>query len=195
MTDTIPTAPADPFNPARYVPADSRMMTGAGVGGVAYVREGEGRFYAMGYAGKSAKAAFNYSFHKRENRDQYVTEFFSRLAARELRRRVAKTQRDAFEHTLKVGDILVCSWGYEQTNIDWYEVVRVPSTKSAVIREIANATKEETGFMTGSCTPAPGKYVGEEMTKRVGHGNSVRIASYSHASPWDGKPERWSSYA
>jgi hypothetical protein len=40
---------------------------------------------------------------------------------------------------VKPGDIFYCSWGYDQTNIDWYEVVRVTATK-AEVRPIGSRT-------------------------------------------------------
>jgi len=45
------------------------------------------------------------------------------------------TRIDGPKAEAKVGDIYVCSWGYEQTNIDYYQVVRV-LPKSVVVQSI-----------------------------------------------------------
>jgi hypothetical protein len=54
-------------------------------------------------------------------------------------------------HNLKVGNILVSSWGYDQTNAGCYEVARVVSTKSVEIQKIAKHSGGEDGFMTAEC--------------------------------------------
>lgn len=103
----------------------------------------------------------------------------------------------------KLNDILVCSWGYDQTNVDFYKVISItPSGKSVTIQRI-NSSVTEDGFMCGKSVPAVphtvSKYNGEPMTKRVKlcahYGYSVSISSYSTAFPYDGTPERCSWYA
>lgn len=72
------------------------------------------------------------------------------------------------ESIVKVGDIFYNSWGYDQTNIDWYQVVALTKTgKSVKVRPIAGKIKE-TGFMSGESTPIKGKFTGPAVTKRLG---------------------------
>lgn len=53
----------------------------------------------------------------------YVQRFFESLSER--RQRVATWRAEANKpHTLKVGDIITNSWGYDQTNVDWYRITR-----------------------------------------------------------------------
>lgn len=99
-------------------------------------------------------------------------------------------------HTLKVGDILNSSWGYEQTNVTFYQVTRV--TKSSV--ELGTLRSVETSdgplSMTGSKLPLPNEFAhGNRFLKRVSPQGQVKMASYEFASKWDGKPQRFSSYA
>ena len=55
------------------------------------------------------------------------------------------------ETKLKVGDVLVYSWGYDQTNIDFFKVVGL--TKTMVkIRQLKSVVTE-TGFMCGDSIP------------------------------------------
>ena len=49
-------------------------------------------------------------------------------------------------HTIQVGDVFVESWGYDQTNIDFYQVVRV-MPKSVEIQAI-HATPVGEGYDT-----------------------------------------------
>ena len=125
-------------------------------------------------------------------------EFARRHEARE--RRKAKAREAANE--LEVGDILASSWGWEQTNVEFYEVV-AKSARYVTVREIRR-DYDETGFMSGTVTPRPGEFVtgyshieDNERGKRcrVGAGGTVRINDVVSAWKWNGKPQYVSSYA
>lgn len=50
------------------------------------------------------------------------------------------------EAAVKVGDIFYRSWGYDQTNVNFYQVVELsPSGKTAKLREIGKVYQDETG--------------------------------------------------
>lgn len=94
---------------------------------------------------------------------------------------------------VKKGDIFVSSWGYEQTNIDFYEVVAVTKTGKSV--KIAKMNKKYLGKDSGGTQEKvmPGQVVEEPMVRRVGKGYkgvpSIKINDYSWANLWDGNPE------
>jgi len=103
-----------------------------------------------------------------------------------------------FQNNFKVGDILNGSWGYEQTNQEWYVVTKV-LPKSVKVRELP-IKKEENGFMSYKETPVnvDGEYAhcGKEKTVRlVNYGKDVRINPFCNLSKWDGKPKTSSHYA
>lgn len=52
----------------------------------------------------------------------------------------------------QIGDIYRCSWGYDQTNVDYYQVTRV-TDKSVWIREVCQS-RDYDGFMRGHASPA-----------------------------------------
>ena len=93
--------------------------------------------------------------------------------------------------TPKVGDILASSWGYEQTNVDFYKVTKV-TAKSVKIEQVGT-TETDTGFLTGTAVPALDNTVGEPSTRRfysIGDGRyGCRLTSFSSAYLWDGKPK------
>lgn len=76
-------------------------------------------------------------------------------------------QKGNIKDYFQVGDILYNSWGYEQTNIDFYEITRM--TKSSLfIRSIASELEiSEFNDMAGYVKPKRGEYTGEEMRKVV----------------------------
>lgn len=99
---------------------------------------------------------------------------------------------------VEVGTIFVSSWGYDQTNVDFYQVIRLMPA-SVELRPIGKHYTE-TGFMSGTSVPIPDNFVGGPFTKRVtggwrGDGAWINLTSYSGASVWDGQPERESHYA
>ncbi|NEL27712.1 MAG: hypothetical protein G3W59_22490, partial [Xanthomonas perforans] len=53
-------------------------------------------------------------------------------------------------HTLDVGAVLVSSYGYEQTNVDFYEVVAVQN-RTVTLRELVQ-DRQGTGHMSGTTT-------------------------------------------
>ena len=83
---------------------------------------------------------------------------------------------------LSIGDVLMSMWGYEQTNVDYYEVTAHHGRTQITLRPIV-ARREATGGMQGDCTPVPGKFTGEPIRCKVdGSSNTVRLSSFQRAS-------------
>lgn len=96
---------------------------------------------------------------------------------------------------IKVGDIWYATWGYEQTNVSFFQIIN-KSAKMVTIREI-KSQKKQTGQWTtdgGVATPLRGKFMGSPMKKKLQSGGSIKIESYMFARPWDGNPVRYTSY-
>lgn len=110
------------------------------------------------------------------------------------------SQSSAPVRTPVVGDILVSSWGYEQTNIDFYRVLKVTKA-SVVIAQVSSVTKR-TDWGGGKKTPG-NETVGAPQTHRFRHRidwggkatYNVKLNTYSYASLWDGTPQSFTDYA
>jgi hypothetical protein len=106
-------------------------------------------------------------------------------------RRVASAHlsRTANNHPLKVGDILYSSWGYDQTNIDFYEVLKVTKSMAIIHRIDSRIVRRDIPY--DYVVPVPGKLSsrGKPLRKRVRPDGMVGISSYAVARPWDGKPK------
>jgi len=186
---------------ARWIPkdaiADPRSNDHAGVFLYCSSRECTSPA-AMAFIGTASKPTWNYRFRDPQSRERRIADFFAGIQASLELKALRKLEYAAFHHTLKVGDVLVNSWGWEQTNIDFFEVTKVtPGSNRIEIRAIGQDAQEDgCAAMTGSCTARPGKYIGPPMVKVVGTGNRVKIHGWgSWAYLWDGNKERWSSYA
>ena len=94
------------------------------------------------------------------------------------------------------GTVLVSTWGYDQTNVDFFEVTRA-TRHTLWLRPIAVKRGETTTDLSGYVLPQPGKYIGAELRRRPIAGAAdlrVAIDSVAHARPWDGAPvheTRW----
>lgn len=178
----------------------------------AWIWTSNDRANAVVFLGKSAKPYKGASFYFRrpEAREAFVRSAFERARAAAERKQAEATRKAAARaagHALKVGDVLESSWGYDQTNIDYYQVTKLVGAQSVEIRKIAKQSAEA-GFMTGECVPAVGHFVGEASRHRVsdyGARNSVKVRSCANAYKIEPKevapgvkvfkPSTWSSYA
>ena len=89
---------------------------------------------------------------------------------------------------MKQGDIFVSSWGYDQTNVDFYEVVKV-AAKTVTLIPIERKVQLK-GFMLYTAMPIPGRRIIDCFDVPA-----CRITSYATARLWDGKAREGSSYA
>ena len=166
------------FNTSRYIPEDSIETKYEHVNAVTYLAQRDnGQLRAAGYSGRRNKPDFNGYFNNQQEADNYIANWLKRLEAQIAYRKEALAERHAYNHTLKVGDILNSSWGYDQTNVDFYEVVEVKSKKTVVIQKIKRSIVEASQSLHdySHCIPCPGEYCGELLLKRVSRGNNVRI--------------------
>ena len=160
----------------------------------------DGKPTATIWAGTAYKPYANYCFSSEEKRDEYVSNQFAREAERNEAKEAEKTRKKAFKTSFKVGDILYSSWGYDQTNIDFYQVTEVSKTgKTIKIRKIKSKTVETVAWAQERVVACPDEFCGGEMRKVVqSYGENseyVSIASYASARKWDGSPCLETSYA
>lgn len=145
---------------------------------------------------------YSYRIYKPEVRaekmDAFVAKFIEEQTARQIEKenKVAalKAARTNFKNPFTLGQVLYRSWGYEQTNINFFEVVEVKA-KSIVVREISQERKE-TGWCQGTCMPITGSFEGDPVTKivQVRVHNDIPNYSVSDLSVWNVQPKHWSSY-
>lgn len=111
-------------------------------------------------------------------------------SASKTARRKASPAFSPQEAGIEVGTIFSSSWGYDQTNVDFYEVVGL-TPKGVKIRKIAQSTEHE-GYGQDRVSAEAGRFVGEVETKIL-RGSADRpylsMTSYSTASIWDGSPK------
>lgn len=66
----------------------------------------------------------------------------------------------------KVGDIFFASWGFEQTNIDYYQVVSIKGKKFG-FRQLCIEADYNERQMTGKSLPIPNKFYSDEVIEKA----------------------------
>ena len=104
---------------------------------------------------------------------------------------------DSPKNTVKVGDLFYSSWGYEQTNISFYQVTGVGKA-TVKVREI-DGKVVTTGMMEGESSPVKNGFNNSvERTHRLnydGEGKpSFRVNSFSTARPADWNEKHYCSW-
>lgn len=134
--------------------------------------------------------------HQGENTDYHTDDYADALSTAQAM--LKEAQKKSHLHTLKTGAIIYNSWGYDQTNIDFYQVVK--ATKCFVTLRPIEAEKISDGpqTMTGKATAKKDHFTSEEATRHKAYfyfgGNCVNF-QYGGGGEWDGKPKRYSTYA
>lgn len=165
-------------------------------GSQALVIERGGLVWGIAWGGKADKPAYHYRYRSREDAVKKAEDFIAgRQQHAELKSARLKERND-FRTTLEVGNVLDASWGYDQTNIDFYEVTAVsPDRRYVTIRPIAQGSVA-TAWAQGDCWPRTGIYTGPETRHRVLPGDSVKVRDWGvWASLWRGRIRHFTEYA
>lgn len=97
-----------------------------------------------------------------------------------------------------VGDIFYSPWGYEQTQIDYYQVVKTTAAM-VTLRKIEKVIVRGQGEPQEYVMPIADAFKGDAFSKKVRassyQGAAVTLTSYSSAYKWDGKEKAQTGWA
>ncbi len=139
-----------------------------------------GGWVVQAWSGKRRYTDLHYSYGSGEGSEararQVIASFIKSVKLRKERRDAEKAERKAQlakGNDFVIGDIIYNSWGYEQTNVDFYEVV--DTTKNTVtLKAIHSKEVEQLGWASNKVEPVKGNFVegAKPFVRRV-VGNSV----------------------
>lgn len=126
----------------------------------------------------------------------------------EYKGKTRETKQDKKNYLgVKIGDIFSFSWGYEQTNINYFQVVGLKGTKQVIIREIAYKITETTGYESYKVAPCKDGFLSSsqfikdneigavKQVKQLGNGRIyINIESFGWCSLWDGQDDVMTCY-
>jgi hypothetical protein len=96
--------------------------------------------------------------------------------------------------SILLNDIYYSSWGYDQTNISYYQVVKV-TAKSATLRKIDGERVQVGNDFSSKVVPILNKFdlhYPEALLRRMqdsDRGINFKIEHHEYAYKWDGKPK------
>lgn len=158
--------------------------------------------YLISFDGRRSKVTNYYRYNSKEQRQNTIDRIQKRLNEH-LEYKASKKAKQSEGHSnINIGDVFRASWGYEQTNNNFYEVIGKVGKSTLEIREISQERIED-GYMSGQCKPVKGQYISEVIKKRLSNGylriDSVRSASKVNIKNINGveiiPSFYWSSYA
>lgn len=175
-----------------YVPKGARQFRDRNSSAVVYAYESEKpdggkRYHLIAFHGRAQKPDFNYWYSSAEKRQAKAEGHFKAWQANEAqkRERAAKAKAGAAMHDVKVGDVFRCSWGYDQTNIDYYQCVKLIGKTMMEVRQIACEREALQCYDQYKVVPAQNVFIGKAERKKiqVWNGNPY-FSAYSFASAY-----------
>ena len=169
-------------------------------GGAVVERATNNRYGVALFVGKQSKPLWHYTFKTEARLEQAVCAAFKDRRMSIARKTKEAQERKEWKHDYKVGDIFNTCWGYDHTNIEYFEVVEVRG-KHLILREIAQH-REDDGWQRGRCVPQSGQYIGEPI-RRLATKYGVRIDEVRTARKWNthevagvkmGPARNWTAY-
>lgn len=140
-----------------------------------YVAKEPGRIHVTKFHGKTLTYE-RHCFRQQEEVDAAIARFTAAC-----HRSLDATRSDS----LCVDQILVSSFGFHHTTVEFYIVVSIHN-RMVSLRCLAQDRVQNDGGLSGFATPRTGEFIGETFTRRVSPRSRVKISTLEHANPWDG---------
>lgn len=155
---------------------------------------------AKGYSGKRGKSDFYHYYSSPEKMEEALDRYINALkesAASKAQREAKKKELNSGPVPIEVGDIFYDSWGYEQTNVTFMQVVAVRG-KAVDLREIHSAQVEGTTYSHGmACmvVASPDSFKDDKIVTKIARVSEygVRLGDFTKDTP--GKQHYCSWYA
>jgi hypothetical protein len=145
-----------------------------------------GKTHAMGFRPKALKPAWNYLFKGEAQRRAYVEKW---LAAYDSQQASKKDYQDSLKPTPEVlkladpGAIFSYSWGYDQTNIEYWQVVKRSGQMVTIARIVAEDVDDAGGPSQRHIRPAKNAFAmvcGHPMTDWQGKPSICGFSQWAH---------------
>lgn len=167
-----------------FRPADSVVENVDAIPGSEIHRyETNGAVYAAVFGGKRSKPDWHFRFKNEDHREAKIAGWIENQTARAAAAKARRAEKNG-GHSLKVGDVLNASWGYDQTNVDFYQVVEVPSKCFVIVRKISGYSEDSNGPSV-RVKPSKDAFISEPKRYKASKENTISVASYANAYQTD----------
>lgn len=166
-----------------------------------------GRPHLKAWRGSASKTAFYYCFRDESRAQSYGAQFIQQVHESETRASNRAAEKKAKRAKLKasdfwsVGDVAYTSWGYDQTNVEWFQIVRV-LPRSVVVRQVKSNSSDHGQPGGGRTAPRRYEYIGPEISCPLSEDGSFTAGPCHnkekpifrhHCSKWEGRSKYTSS--
>lgn len=157
----------------RKLAADKGTLNTAPEGVEFEIEEGKRGPTVTIWSGKGNKPVEFCRVRDLKRAEELVAQWVERSRAARVRKADEKKRRasavEEMRNQIKVGSIIRYSWGYEQTQVYFYQVVaKSQSGATITLRRIAGKQVEATGPMSANVAPCPGSFLdGDPIKKKV----------------------------
>jgi len=156
-----------------------------------------------GFAGKSNKHRFFHNFPSEAYRSEFIAKFFEAEAKTAAYKAEMKAKDDAEKASMNaasdypVGSVVYTSGGYDQTNVQFYEVVGHYGRIGVILVEVnSTLTDKPSSSMSGYVLPVKAAEGAPQIKARMVAGKRISIpGAYHVGSLHDGTPRYCSWYA
>jgi len=139
--------------------------------------------YLVTFEGRKIKPTLKYRYDDIETRDdRFYTEInkvrlnhLNKLEQKELKRMKEKEEFNK----VKVGNIFASSWGYDQTNVNYYKLISIKGKTGTFVEVYKKTVKGSEGYMSSTVTPDADNHYGKEFKARI-TGNRIKT-NYTYA--------------
>lgn len=180
-----------------YIPKGSAKVCDKLSDAIAYVyTNAKDKPAAAVFYGKQAKPVSHVYYRDEARRASHVAELFAARRAHDAMVAERRSEEKSFAHSVQVGDIFSTCWGYDQTNVEFFEVTKLIGSKMCELREIACASDEQGGPQE-RIVPQSGAYLaprhdgddqGLPIRRLIQKGYNgaphIKICDVRSASPW-----------
>lgn len=186
----------------RFIPKGGVKIADKNSDAIAYLYEtAKGQPAAVVYYGKQTKPVLRCYFvgfpqygTPEQQRAKRIAELFASRQASAKIKADRSAKRKATGRGVEVGQYMVASWGYDQTNVDFYRIEKLVGSTMVELIKVGAISTGESGNMSGKVIPNDQPLKGAEPIRVVVKGGSAKVNG-NYASVWDGTPRYVSWYA
>ena len=146
---------------------------------VYYWNDSNGRPCSINYTNRAKRPCIHSYYKSEESRTKCINRFIKNCMENSVRRKPEA-------RALEVGDILRSSWGYDQTNIDYFVVLELVGKCSVKVAEIGQKRYGDGFGGNSKCVPDVENIIGEPVVKKC---DGTTINSPVHGNAYKVEPE------
>lgn len=149
-----------------------------------------------GYSARKIRSSYASTMDIILNHFKKLVEFNKRMQNDRQNRRLLRLKgRDEYAKKLSIGTIMSSSWGYEQTNVNFYQITEIKGLKITYreIGKIEDESKNTGCSMSNYVLPVKDQFISEDITTIL-KGSGITFNSHRSLTIWDGESEYCSWY-